>query len=254
MPRLAPLPVWSPLARGMRQAQAVGGEHDVLVGDRDEFRAPQRAGVADQQQGAVAAANRGGFAGLDEADQFVSHQRRGLLLRPGMFALDATQRVADRRMRPRPVEPGQPMRPAQRRQPALENTAGVGSGEGGEVGGDGLRRGRQRRPASLAAPGEKMVPICPVGAQGSGREGSGGKIHCRGQAARAAGEPSGTAPSAGPLSRAPALASDVHQTGWFGLAVAALAARRGGSKSSMSGKNPLWWNCLAPIAAKLQGS
>ena len=124
----------------------------------------QRAGVAEQQQRPVALSGRRGIAGRDQAAHLLGRQRGGLPWRAAIPALDAAQRVADRRMRRLPGLAGEPVRPAQRGQPPHQGAAGVGGGERGEIGADRRRIGRQRRPAGAAAPGTKMLPIRAVGA------------------------------------------------------------------------------------------
>ena len=147
-----------------QQPESVLVEGDVLVLDRDKFGAAQRTGIAEQQQRAVALTDRRVLAGCDQAAHLLGCQGRRLAYRPAEFALDAAQRVADRRIGGRPWLTGKAMRAAERGETPHQRAAGVCLRQRGEIGGDRGGRGRQCRPAGGAAPGAKMLPIGPVGA------------------------------------------------------------------------------------------
>jgi hypothetical protein len=181
MPTLAPWPVGSPLARGDQQPQPVLVEGDVLAFDGHELGAAQRRGVAEQQQRAVALADQTAVAGRDQPADFRGGEGRGLAGGAAVFALNAAQRVADRRVRGRPGLPGKPVGAAECRETPHQGAAAVREGERGEIGRDGFRGGRQGRPAGVAAPRTKMLPVGAVGAQGGRRQGLSGEIDRGGQ-------------------------------------------------------------------------
>jgi hypothetical protein len=174
----ADLPLGMPMLTPDHQPDALVGELQVLVRDGDELGPAQGAGVAEQQQGAVALAGGSGVAARDQLAQLVGRQRRRLLGRFAVLALDAAQGVADGGMRRRPWQVGQAVCPAEGCQPLHQRAGRMRGGERSEIGAHGFRGGRQGRPAGVLAPGAEMLPGGAVGAQGGRRQRLAGEVDC----------------------------------------------------------------------------
>ena len=138
----------------------------MLALDRDQLRAAQRRGEAEQQQGAVAQPGEVAAAGGEQAPELGGADRRGPARRPAVPAEDPGQGVADGRMRRGPGQAGHPVRPADGGQAAAQGGAAVAQCQGGAVAGHRGGCGRQRGDAALLAPGGKGGPVGGIGPQG----------------------------------------------------------------------------------------
>ena len=159
---LAPRPFLVGLRAPERDDQPLPDALDVVAIEPHDFRSPEPAGEADQEQRPVARVLHALAHGVQDPEQVLSQQRLGLALGDPARALDAPQRGADDF---RPAGVGQTprlVRLRDRRDAADERGDAQRLRVRGEVGGDERRLGRQ-----LAAPGGEMGEVGPIGAAGA---------------------------------------------------------------------------------------
>ena len=167
----------TPLSRDLDPTTPVFGLIPGNV-EADDLGAPQAAGKAEQQHGAVAqAAQRAAVERLQHGDEILGQDGFLLHRRLGVAVADAGQHGGD--MPVLAVERLATLRiiPGQRRETALDRRHGVRfpvsrclSGRARrDVEADDLRIGRQHLKMLPARPGAKMLPVGGVGAPGVGR-------------------------------------------------------------------------------------
>ena len=108
-------------------------EAQMLGIDADQLGAPQRPGIAEQQQGAVPEPGEIRIAGPHQGADLGGGQRHGLAGRGGMGAGDAAQRGADRRVTAVEGVARLAVHPGDRGQAAAERRQRVGLGLRREV-------------------------------------------------------------------------------------------------------------------------
>ena len=151
--------------------------------DAGELGAPQRRGVAEQQQRPVAQAGEVAAARRHELPHLGGGEGGGAPLRRPVAAGDAAQRLADGGVAGVEALFGRAVRPADGDQPPAQRRQAVARRERGEVGAHRLRARRHRPPPLPRAPGAEAGEVGAVGAQRLRRVGR-GAVAARGEVGR----------------------------------------------------------------------
>jgi len=154
-----------------QQLEASRPPGEVLPFDAAQLAPSQGAGEGDQEQGAVAQADKAVVTGRHEPLQLLDRQCLSALGRAAMGAADAAQHVADRRVARLERVARVPVGACDGRHLAAQGGPGIALSEDGQVVADQDGASRHWRNLSCGAPPGEMRPVCRVGAHGRRRVG-----------------------------------------------------------------------------------